>query len=187
MYSRALLHRSFYIDTAFWARRYDARSRNMCNLRFFAVRQRPMTPVLPRSLSRIMLRQILSCEPAPPILKGASPLLHRWASSVGTSGTVSIAQGRFTRFSRADGGGRRANIHTDGVFEDDRWCWIFRPAADCCACNCECRVVQCVSLSVQGAWGRHEPAPSNCHRPCSRDVCEGVEVFLFRPCMRMHL
>ena len=171
MYSRTLLHRSLYINTAFWARRYGARSRNMCNLRFFAVRQRPMTPVLPRSLPRIMLRQILSCEPAPPILKGASPLLHRWASFVGTSGTVSIAQGRFTRFSRADGGGRRANIHTDGVFvledapnvvfEHDRWCWIFRPAADCCACNCECRVVQCVSLSVQGARARHEPAPSN--------------------------
>ena len=84
MYSRTLLHRSLYINTAFWARRYGARSRNMCNLRFFAVRQRPMTPVLPRSLPRIMLRQILSCEPAPPILKGASPLLHRWASSVGT-------------------------------------------------------------------------------------------------------
>ena len=84
MYSRALLRRSFYVDTAFWARRYYAHSRNMCNLRFFAVRQRPMTPVLPRSLPRIMLRQILSCEPAPPILKGASPLLHRWASSVGT-------------------------------------------------------------------------------------------------------
>ena len=96
MYSRALLHRSFYINTAFWARRYGARYRNMCNLRFFAVRQRPMTPVLPRSLPRIMLRQILSCEPAPPIaiLKGASPMLRRWASSVGTSGTVSIAQGK---------------------------------------------------------------------------------------------
>ena len=58
------------------------------HLRFFAVRQRPMTPVLPRSLSRIMLRQTYLSR-RPPILKGASPLLYRWAYYVETVRDIS--------------------------------------------------------------------------------------------------
>ena len=83
MYSRALLHRSCYIDTAFLARRYDARSRAMRNLRFLEVRHDP------RLLS-ILIPHHVTTNPIlrtpPPILKGAFRLLHRWAYSVGTVG-----------------------------------------------------------------------------------------------------
>ena len=92
MYSRSSLHRSFYIDVAFWVRRH-MRVLDTCASSIFCGAPTPHDPCPPSTLIPHhvtgMLRQILSCEPAPPILKGASPLLHRWASSVGTVRDIS--------------------------------------------------------------------------------------------------
>ena len=65
------------------------------------------------------------------------------------------------------------------VFEDDHWCGTFRPAVDGCACNCECHVVQCVPFECSGCLGPARASSKYCHRPCSREVSEGVEAFLF--------
>ena len=122
---------------------------------------------------RTVLREIYLAKRRPPHLEGGlsrapyggNPLSGR------PTGTVSIAQRQPIRYRNwADGGHRRANIQLDGVlvledasnvgFEDNRWCGILRSVVDGCACKCECRLAQCVPLSVQGARDRHEPIPS---------------------------
>ena len=49
------------------------------------------------------------------------------------------------------------DVAPDVVFADDCWCGTLRPAADCCASECECRLVQCVLWSVEGAGTSKSP------------------------------
>ena len=128
MYSQSPFHRRFYIDAAFWARRYHARSRRIWNIHNDT---RPPSILIPH---HVTTHPILR-SPTPHVEPPPLPCSVGGHCLSGPSLAFPIAQRLTTRISREDGGRRRVNIQLDGAlvleesadvgFEDDRSCGTF--------------------------------------------------------------